>query len=55
MGDPTAAAKTAALEAAAKLQPSAEAVGGCGSAGPLRSAVGTCELRVTARSSLVLW
>ena len=55
MGDPTAAAKTAALETAAKLQPSAEAVGGCGSAGPLRSAAGTCELRVTARSSLVLW
>jgi len=55
MGDPTAEAETAALKTAAKLQPTAEAFGGCGSAGPLRSTAGISELRVTARSLLVLW
>ncbi|OSX76891.1 hypothetical protein BU14_0170s0006 [Porphyra umbilicalis] len=55
MGDPTAEAETAVLETAAKLQPTAEAFGGCGSAGPLRSTAELSELRVTARSSLVLW
>jgi len=55
MGDPTAEAGTAVLETAAKLQPTADAFGGCGSAGHLRSTAGISELRVTARSSLVLW
>jgi len=55
MGDTTAEAETAVLETAAKLQPTAEAFGGCGSAGPVRSTAGISEFRVTARSSMVLW
>ena len=54
-GDLTAEAETAVLETAAKLQPTAEAFGGCGSAGPLPSTAEISEIRVTARSSLVLW
>jgi len=54
MGDTAAEAETAVLETAAKLQPTAETIGGCGSAGPVRSTAGISEFRVTARSSLVL-